>query len=444
MGTYPGAFLEARNTRFYTEQLNLGLIAFWFGWLSVREGALAAAASASRTWAHIAGAAAAFAAAAWVQVTTFSVAFAYAVILALAGAGDVRVLGRRALRASARVQAVLLAVAVLAITLLVSPTKILAMLRLALYVPEWAAGMYSPKAYYWILSTSLSLIFTLLPIIFIAVATRSLRLAGFLALWSAIPLALHSFVFRLQAERYILLAMPGLLLAAALAATMACGAGYAAVSNALSRRGTDPRLAGRFAALCVVLGAGTAIATSPGFALTRKLGDGPLGRRETDWRGTAEVIRRVPGSDSIPWGTSSPLGSLFYWGRADFTIFSIYTKKPDAADSGRVREAGAGTIDYYTGLPILRTPAAIRARFASRGAVLIATDSAKLAEERETPLIMTLQREGVELCNLRCGEMRIFYWRFADSTRGGGLDPFAAPGRARVPDSTSALLGRLR
>lgn len=437
MGIYPGAFVEARNTRFYTEQLNLGLVAFWFGWLSIRDGPLAASAALLRTWAYIMGAAVAFAAAAVVQITTGSVAFAYALVLAIAATGDIRVLGRAALRASARVQAVLLGTALMVIVAALRPTIVILALRTALYVPEWARGQFSPKTYYWILSTSLPLIFALLPVIFVAVAKRSFRLAGYLSLWFGIPLILHSVVFRFQAERYVLLAMPGLLMATAVAATMACGAGYGAVRDALAQRGLDIRSATRIAALCVFVGAGTAVATTPAFTLTRRLGDGPLGRRKTDWRLAGEVMRRVPGSDSIPWGTASPLGSLFYSGRADFAIFSIFALDQDAMASKRQREVNAGNVDFYTGIPIMRSPADIRARYRAKGAVLIATDSARVAEQRGSPLDAVLRREAVELCELRCGVMRVFYWRFADSTRGAGLDPPTATDR--VSDQHVAL-----
>lgn len=426
LGIYPDAQLQARNARFYTEQLNLGLVAFWFGWLSIRDGPLAACTSTLRTWAYLGSAAIAFALAAQVQLTTWTVAFAYAAIVALAATVDIHALGRAALRRSPRVQAVLLGIAIGLIVLALRPSMVMAMWRVAFFVPAWAQGQYSPKAFYWMLSNWLPLVLAFLPVILIAVALRNVRLAAYLGLWFGIPLALHSFVFHFQAERFVLLAMPGLLLAAAIAAVTACGAGYTAVRTTLAQRGIDWRTASQVAALCVAVGAGSVIASSPGFTLARKFGGGALERRRTNWRGVGEVVRRVPGSDSIPWGTASPLASLFYWGRADFAVFTILLDGPD--DIGRQPDRiGDSARDYYTGVPVVPTPAGIRDRFAAKGAVLIAVDSAFAIDRRATPLVATLRREAVDLCEFRCGEMRLFYWRFADSTRADVPEPFAGP-----------------
>ena len=437
LGTYPGAVLEARNTRFYTEQLNLALIAFWFGWSSVREGPRANAGKLIATWGQIAGAAFAFGAAAQIQLTTWSVALAYAIILAGAATIDLRVLGRQALRTSARVQVLLVGIVGLICALAFRLSTITAMVRFAVFVPAWAQGQFAPQAYYWMLSEWLPLMLALLPAVYLVAATRHARLAAYLAIWFGVPLLLHSVVFRFQADRYVLPAMPGLLLAAAVAATVVCGVGYAGLRRLMARYGLAGRASAITAAACVAACAMVATVTSPAFTLTRKHATGVVARTATNWRGTGDVIRRIAGSDSIPWGTSNPLASLFYMGRADFSIYDAEIERPIGPDGQRAGVSDA-TADHYSGVTIISDPDAIRARFASKGAVLVAIDSAFYAESWAMPVFTTLRREALEVCERRCGPMRIYYWRFDRPASSGEIAPLLAPAASLTPAAPPA------
>jgi hypothetical protein len=65
--------------------------------------------------------------------------------------------------------------------------------------------------------------------------------------------------------------------------------------------------------------------------------------------------------------------------------------------------------DYYSGVPILVSPGAIRERFARHGAVVILRDT--MADFTARAVAAAVEREGVELCRGRCGSARVYYWR---------------------------------
>lgn len=414
LGTYPGALREARNTRFYTEQLNLGLVALWFCWLGMRGPPRAASESPPRSvaahWIPLLAAAAIFAVAARVQPSSYTVAAGAGVALTICAGLDWRALGTSALRYSARVQFLLVALVLGAFVLLLRPEFPLALWQTAVHVPPWAAGTYSPLGYYWALRAAFPLLVALSPVIYAVVALQRPRLALLLFCWFAVPLMLHSFVFRFQNERYILLAVPGLLLAAAVAIVSVAGAATRAMERALNAHGMRAQPARRLSLATLTLTALALVATSPSLTYARRVALGSTPDTHSDWRAAGAALRAIPGSDTIPWGSRDALASIFHWGRVDFSIYA----------GALERQRDGRTEDFYSGVPVLTTPNGIREYYATRGksAVIIVVDSAYAIDVRGD-LMPKLRRSAQDICSGTCGPMHVFLWRFADEGEPG-------------------------
>jgi hypothetical protein len=315
------------------------------------------------------------------------------------------------------VQAAALGVIVLLLIVATRTAAITELMRVATAAPLWARGRYSPLAYYWVLSEWVPLLLATAPIVFVIVALRNVRLALFLALWVGIPLALHSLVFRFQSERYILTAVPGLLLAGAIALADLSARGYGGLRRVLETRSIAPRRAAMLAAAGVTIAALVLVVTSPAFTFTRKSATGAIARTRTNWGGVLDLVRRIPGSDTIPWGSRDPLASLASWGRVDFTMYRGYLERPALPGDARrgLVTYEDGVPDFYSGVPVLTTPEAIRTRFAARGAAVIVVDSAYDAEVN-SDLMRTLRRDARDVCDTTCGPMHVYYWRFEHDT----------------------------
>src|SRR5690606_2830809 len=116
-------------------------------------------------------------------------------------------------------------------------------------------------------------------------------------------------------ERFILLAVPALLLAGAIAASLGCRALYRELSDRLPLGSARCRLRTAGALVAVVALAG--VVTTPAFDAARAVAGAPVGEGE-DWRAAGELIRGEAGSGRVAVGASDPLAALFYWGGADF------------------------------------------------------------------------------------------------------------------------------
>lgn len=422
LAIFPVSLHESRNARFYTEQLAHGLIALYAGWRALephpgsRDGADLATSAASR-WGWVVLALGAFALAARVQPTTLSVAAGCATVVAVFGIVDLFRFGRRAIRASLPLQLAIVGSVALAAGLLARPDVARNALAVARFVPLWAINDYSPLAYYWMLSAAAPVMLSLMPLIFLAVARRSWALSVYLLAWFAIPVALHSFVFRFQADRYVILAIPGLLLAAAIAASDGCGVLRRAISDWVERRVTRATpAAARYAGVCgAVLVALAAVITTPAFTRARKVATGQLVLgAQTDWRAARAVLRETPGADTIPLGTLHALPAVFYLGRASFTIQHGWLERrsggPNTAGPRPIRMHPQGTSDYYVGIPVLSTPDAVTQRFGSGREVIIAIDSTLETSALSITRDFTHGPAAPELCDGRCGTLHLHRW----------------------------------
>jgi hypothetical protein len=433
LGVFPVPLQEARNTRFYTLQLLHGLVAFYAGWRTLAPqgfsivGADPSAPTLRERWGWAALTAVAFAAAARVQPTTLSVGAGWGVCVLLFAVADASRLGKRALRESIAVQLSIAGLAGTAVVVAARPDLIRETLALAMYVPLWAEGTYSPRTYYWMLVNFTPLLLSLVPLIFVAVFRRSPALMTFLLMWFAVPFALHSFVFRFQTERYVLLALPALFLAAGIAAADGCGALFRMVSTKVERlhRGVSPQLARVVAAGTVAMISGFALLTTPAFSRAKRVATGDLEvRSETNWKAALEVLRSTPGADTLPWTSNQSMAARYYWGRLDFAIERGLLDRPE----GGPETVGPrpttihpeGSRDYYLGVPVVWRASSVREFFGPGRDVIVAFDST--VQSRFPESVMSELRGGnaQELCLGRCGTVLLYRWTLAPDDSAAG------------------------
>src|SRR5688572_6113861 len=388
LAVFPVVLQEARNTRFYTLQLVHGLVAFYAGWRALEprrtdhhdpaerdDGLLA-------RWGWVALAMLAFLTAARIQLTTVSVVAGWGVAALAFAAVDLLRLRRRAIRESVSVQLVTAGLASLILVLVVAPSLIRRVIEYAVDVPLWAESEYSPRTYYWMFANTIPLVLSLTPLIYLVAAKRDRWLASYLFFWFMVPLVLHSVVLRFQAERYVILALPGLFLAAGIAAADGCGALFRLVVSEARRvhERVTPRFA-QLAAVCAVAGVvAIALFTTPAFSRSVRVATRQLEvRAPTNYRRALEVLRSTPGADTLPWGSLQHLAARYYWPRVDFTIERGLLDRPvggpETTGTREIVVHPEGTRDFYLGVPVLWRASAVREYFGTGRDVIIAFDS---------------------------------------------------------------------
>lgn len=430
----PELVFQSRSARFYTYQALFGLIALYAGWQVVRrmgERQAPSAETVRQQWGWAAVTLIAFALAARVQITTFSVVLGWAATVLLAAALDVRTRGLAMWRRSVPVQltALGLGVALIAFVALLAnaaPRFLQDAWTLTRHVPTWAGGVPGPTlAYYYGLSDQYPALLSLIPAIFLVLAVTRPRLCGFLFLWFAVPLALHTFVFAWKAERYVLLAMPGLFLAAGSVGATVLGALARAVRSFVSSKGVSPATASTIGGVAAGFTAAFLIISTPAFTRARKSMDTKLPGYTPGWRMAAAVLRTIPGIRQIPIGSTSPLASLRYWGRVDFTVQRGLADNA-IVDTPITRRSAPSAVplDFYGGVPVLLTPESIRAHFRGSSKVLIGVGEMALTFNNVDPqLALDLEQHGTELCHGTCGGMRLYLYPLDSAGTATVADP---------------------
>jgi hypothetical protein len=432
LAIYPEAVIQSRHVRFYTYQLTFGLVAMYAGWRVFRQAGrpeLPGGTSFWRTWLWAGMAILAFGLAARSQITTLSVMAGWGVSLAFASVVDLARNGWRAWRSSVPLQLITVGAVGVAVVLLVAPDTLGGVLADARYTPYWAGDAPGhPLAFYYAFSEQFPLIVSLAPLVFLTVAVLDLRLAVYLAIWFAVPAAIHSFVASWWAERFVLLATPALFAAAGIAAAAGCRILYRFAEARLQPFLGSAFAPAMFATAVVVVVALSAVVTTPAFNRARKLpffGTGPEIWRQK-WQVAGELVQDVLSTDTaggnIVVGSSEPLAFMYYLGHIDFTVRRSLRERSDApvADSPAARAdrshrttlAPEGTADFYSGVPVLSSPQGISRYFPSAASALIAIDSASFAwgPNTDPELRSALLREGQELCQGRCGSLVLFHW----------------------------------
>lgn len=436
LSIYPDAITESRALRFYTFQLVFGLIALYTGWRALASAGSREPADRTmviRQWLWMAATLVAFLIAARAQVTTYSVAAGWGLCVALAAAADMIARGWRAWRRSVPLQLTALGIAGAALVLLARPGLVERLWARSQSVPRWALfheGTLHPLSYYYSLSDNFPILVSLLPLIFLAAILRKPRLGMYLAVWFAVPMFLHSFVFAWKGGRFVLLAMPALYAAAGIAAAWGASALYTLVKGAVARAGLNPRFRNPAAYTAVAIVSLALIVTTPAFndALEVPFSEPtPTGQR---WTTTAGIIRSNPELLDVPTGHTAALRALYYWPRLDFVIrINGLERDTYQTEDGtwKVEYYPMGTPEYKAGRPVLTTPGAIREHFAQAGSVLLGYDVGSVENDNIDPrLIERLRTEAEELCQGRCGTMRLYHWRFDSADTLARADTLAA------------------
>lgn len=415
LAIYPEAIVQSRMTRFYTYQLNFGLLALFTGWRALSttgERASPSRANLVSSYLWAAATVLLLALAARVQVTTYSIVLGWAACVALAGLADLIARGRKAWRDSFSMQVTALLVGGPLILIVGFPGAIRQNLASSQFVPAWS-GVGHPLAYYYRLSELFPLMISLLPVAFLAAVLRNARLGVYLAIWFSVPILIHSLLLPWKGERYILLALPAVFLLTGMAAASCWGALNRWLTGAAA---SAPRLPLRIRRWGPPVGLATiaafALITQHAFNEARRI---PAIPKPINWRAAGAILEGVPGHENIPVGTSIALPAMYYWERADFVVGTDFLEAPSST-SFQKRLLQEGASDWYGGIPVLVRPSAIRSRFASAGEVIIGIDSDRWhwnnidAELREA-----LTREAEELCKGRCGDFLLFHWRLDNS-----------------------------
>ena len=434
LAVFPVVLQEARNTRFYTLQLVHGLVAFYAGWRALeprRRGdggdAVDGGSGLLARWGWVALAMVAFISAARFQLTTVSVFAGWGMAALAFAVVDLVQLRKRAIRESVPVQLVAAGLAGVLAAVVVAPGVLRRLIAFAMDVPLWAESEYHPLTYYWMFANAMPLVLSLTPVIYLVAAKRDRWLAAYLFCWFMVPVVLHSVVLKFQAERYVILALPGLFLAAGIAAADGCGALYRLVVSEARRMNerVSPTVS-QLAAVCAVAGVvAIALVTTPGFNRTVKVAARRFDvRPETNYRRALEVLRATPGADTLPWGALQHLSARYYWPRIDFTIERGMLDRPvggpETTGPREIVVHPEGTRDFYLGVPVLWRASAVREYFGTGRDVIVAFDST--GDANYPGGVVAELRKGThakELCLGRCGTVQLYRWTLVDDTTDG-------------------------
>lgn len=418
LAIYPEALRLSRYGRFYTLQLLAILVAGYAGW-RLLESPLVPERRRNRAWLGQAGWAllmlVALAYATSVQVVSLSVMVGFGAAVACLGTLDLVRAGRAAWRWSVSWQLTVLGCLAVLLLLGLWTSEIQALWHQARSVPMWArlsrADGGAVTAYYRALSTVFPLVVSLSPLAFLVCLLHRPRAGIFLLAWFGVPLLLHSLLFSWKAERYILGAVPGLLLATALAGAIGLAGLSRHVSGALERtaalrRGPARTLAAVLAGLVAV----AAVVTQPAFNAARR--NVRLGL-DSGWLESRNLIEADSALARLPLGSATPLPALHYWGRLDFVVQPALLESwaRDTSGAGPYAMKPMGSPDVYAGRPTLTTPEAIAQAFGGSPVLLGIDQKYFTFHNIDSGLARVLQTQATELCRGQCGTMRLFLWR---------------------------------
>jgi hypothetical protein len=417
-------FVElSRFGRFYTLQMLFGLVAMFAGWQALRDvpdGEWSRRTLLSQ-WGWIGLAGAALGMAAHIQIVTLSVGLGLAAALAVRAGRDARSFGWHALRQSMAVQLLLLSLFVAAAVFALAPDLVDRLTARAREVPFWVrSGGENVASYFGFIAGSMPLLAVGGAAAMYWIIRRYGMLGLYLTLWFGVPFLVHC-MLPWKAGRFIVLALPALLIAVAMAsADLLAGSATLLSSRSRAARTANAERspAVRLAVVVVALAAVTPV---PVQRIAMWLNVQP----EEGWRESLAIARALPGVPSIPIGHTLPLPALHYWGDLDFTINEglreqWLTTERRRAVLGVEGPAGyawlpMGSPDFYTGRPVLTDAQSIRNHFAAAGEVLIGLHTEGPILGIDEGLRAALASEAQELCRGRCGPMVLYHWQFGSN-----------------------------
>jgi hypothetical protein len=419
---YPEAVQQSRSLRFYTYQLSLGVCALYTGWRALQHSGhsrVALPVERLRTWGWVVATLVLLLLAARAQIVTLSVAAGWAVCVLCAAALDLRRQGRAAWRSSVPLQLSAAGALLIAAIAMVRTDVLNSLMLRAQALPFWVItdeGSTTPLAYYYSLASSYPLLLGLLPLIFLGAIMRRPWLGVYLTLWFAVPLLLHSFWLPWKGPRFVLIPMLGLFAATSIAAAWGAGLLRRYLTDRVKAYPRLTRFGSAAATAAVVLIALMAFVTLPAFHQARKLPSQP---GTTQWSISAEILQARPDLHQLPWGQTRPLHPLYYWGKLDFLVNRgrlAQIGPPDARGQRQVNWLPGGSPDRTSGVPVFASANDLRKHFAGYGAVIIGVDTGAVSRGLlDRDLVQALTEDADELCQGRCGPMRLYHWRFESS-----------------------------
>ncbi len=447
---YPQAIIQARLGRFYMLQLLPGLIALFLGWVAVRKPAGRASRS-ELAMALAAGVAATVAILLSMryQVTGITTLFAWWLFLLVAGVRDVRgTPGARFWKSPPLVLAYAMAASG-AVLLLTRPYLIPALLVRAFSTPHWAReNQFSWTLYYDGLSVGYPLIGSFALASFAILLKRRTRLGAYLLTMFLVPTLLLSFVLPFKADRFLLVAVPPLFVAIAIALEEAS----AILGRWFMIRGDRERWSALSARRLVLYGlfAFVAMGSFPAL-LTAGIGYHRF-TSMPDWTAARQVLAERTDLGAVPIGSSRSLPAGFYLGKVDFSVALGHLEKwdPDlyrslyrlGSGQGAYRMVDAGSPDMYAGVPVLPHPSTLRDWYGTAGEVVIAIDDNSINNSMIEPaLLEALASEAEELCQERCGSLQLYHWKLGSPPPAAYIASARADSQACDAEAACAPLG---
>jgi hypothetical protein len=415
---YPEAVIQARTGRRDSVQLFFGLIALFAGWWVVRGPPARDRRELMRAWKAALVVGLALAVAVRMQVTTLPTVLAWWIFLVGVGAVHLRSEGREAWRWSAPVQMAWLMAGLGLTALIAYPTLVIPLTLRAISTPYWArVSQHDPLLYYQSLAIWFPPIALIGALSFAYLLVRERRLGAYLLTMFGIP-AVVFFLLPFRAPRFMLIAVPPLLIAIGVAV------GHAAAALMRSSAAARMREPGR--RRWVQLAALGLLLLVPIVTAGPALGMAAFGYQRIQtpgWTEAGSVLASQAELAGVPVGATRSLPALFYWGHVDFSVSVGHLEQWGTAQGGAEEDllSGAymmsvpGTPEMYAGVPVFPTPETVREHYADVGSVVIAIDDTSLSNQMvDERLLDTLRREGRELCTGRCGSLRLYYWRFSE------------------------------
>jgi hypothetical protein len=417
LAIYPEAVKQSREVRFYTYHAVWGVAALYSGWKALAPiGPTAPIRRAQlERWMWAGLTLLLLAMAVRIQPVSYSVLAGWGGAALLLAILDLRREGRQVLYTSVPAQLVLLGSAAALFAVVAFPDWLASRWWLARSVPGWiltAEGGLHPFFYYHVLAATFPALLAALPLLLAGALLQHARLAMFAAAWYGVPLFLHSFIFPMKGERFVMVPALGLFLLA--------GLGTVYWGTLLLR------FAHRAPGISVLAGhhrkmvGGALLAASAAFALlvtpalhqARGLPGGEQSRR---WSVAAELLAAQPELAHMPLGSTLALHALHYLHRLDFMLgdptLQDATLRPDGLaiswenDGGRERD---------TGVPIVAAPAELRLMFPDAPGVVVAVEDRLIRIGRVDPaFVRALAADGLELCQGRCPGLLLYAFPFS-------------------------------
>jgi hypothetical protein len=189
------------------------------------------------------------------------------------------------------------------------------------------------------------------------------------------------------------------------------------------------RTAAQITAVVVVF----ALVSLPAFPMSLRIPSERTVRAKADWHSLRQLLEQAPSSSALPFGSTEPLVALQYVGRSDFTIATnVGQMLPEALaalPAPRFRPSGDSVrFGGPAGSVLAPRLDALRSLFHPYGEVLIAVDSRDMNSEIiDASIRNALEDNGTELCERRCGTLRLYRLRVADPQPAPVVPPPSVP-----------------